>query len=197
MGDPHNVAGLPYNVGTCKAGGVSLFLGTRQYLGIGSSRISANRTPSIVCCPTFRVQMRSVQRRTHQVVLRRCRSLLLQRHRCQRPPGLRYGIRLAGIGLYQEQAVVCTFTNLSRSYKLGTSVCEIYDTNVTVFFRVEQEAADQAAVMEEQALDRPAGCHSILNVGAKAGEERRFVQARTLAKLQTPVSMPKTLDAQG
>lgn len=23
MGDPHNVAGLPYNVGTCKAGGVS------------------------------------------------------------------------------------------------------------------------------------------------------------------------------
>lgn len=23
MGDPHNVAGLPYNVGTCNAGGVS------------------------------------------------------------------------------------------------------------------------------------------------------------------------------
>lgn len=23
MGDPHNVAGLPYNVGTCTAGGVS------------------------------------------------------------------------------------------------------------------------------------------------------------------------------
>jgi acetylxylan esterase len=23
MGDPHNVAGLSYNVGTCKAGGVS------------------------------------------------------------------------------------------------------------------------------------------------------------------------------
>jgi acetylxylan esterase len=25
MGDPHNVAGLPYNVGTCTAGGVSNF----------------------------------------------------------------------------------------------------------------------------------------------------------------------------
>jgi acetylxylan esterase len=25
MGDPHNVAGLPYNVGTCKAKGVSTF----------------------------------------------------------------------------------------------------------------------------------------------------------------------------
>jgi len=25
MGDPHNVAGLPYNVGTCAAGGVSSF----------------------------------------------------------------------------------------------------------------------------------------------------------------------------
>lgn len=23
MGDPHNIAGLPYNVGTCTAGGVS------------------------------------------------------------------------------------------------------------------------------------------------------------------------------
>jgi acetylxylan esterase len=24
MGDPHNVNGLPYNVGTCRAGGVSI-----------------------------------------------------------------------------------------------------------------------------------------------------------------------------
>lgn len=30
MGDPHNIAGLPYNVGTCTAGGVSAIPQRRQ-----------------------------------------------------------------------------------------------------------------------------------------------------------------------
>lgn len=35
MGDPHNQVGLPYNVGTCKAGGVSILLLTKlqNFLG--------------------------------------------------------------------------------------------------------------------------------------------------------------------
>lgn len=63
MGDPHNVNGLPYNVGTCKAGGVS-----------ASPSLCTLFLPSLtirpVRCPTKRLQMFASQPEHHPVILR-------------------------------------------------------------------------------------------------------------------------------
>ena len=48
MGDPHNVAGLPYNVGTCTSGGVSTY--KRPVVSLARIR-ATNSDKILVLCP--------------------------------------------------------------------------------------------------------------------------------------------------
>lgn len=61
MGDPHNVKGLPYNVGTCQAGGVS------ECPSLGSPCKLTQRT--IVCCPPEWLPVQAGQHKHDSVVL--------------------------------------------------------------------------------------------------------------------------------
>ena len=94
MGDPHNVAGLPYNVGTCNAKGVS-------HITLG--RLEGTKTlTAAVRRPPQRLQVLAGQPGHHPVVLRLDRPLLLQRQRRQLAPAVRQQVRPTGACLYQE-----------------------------------------------------------------------------------------------
>jgi acetylxylan esterase len=68
MGDPHNVNGLPYNVGTCRAGGVS---------ASPSLFVVSCLTKTLVCSSPKRLQMFARQPEYHPVILRLDRPVLL------------------------------------------------------------------------------------------------------------------------
>jgi hypothetical protein len=63
MGDPHNRNGLPYNVGTCKAQGVSIHsIKLLQHIRL---------TRNTVCCPSCWLPMQACQHE-HNPKLLRC-----------------------------------------------------------------------------------------------------------------------------
>ena len=52
MGDPHNRSGLPYNVGTCRAGGVSFLLPSSNLQANTNQRLQfAQRPAGFTCSP--------------------------------------------------------------------------------------------------------------------------------------------------
>lgn len=93
MGDPHNRAGLPYNVGTCTAQGVRWTPNSPLH--------SANE--ETVRCPPRRLPVLARQHLHHPVILRCCRPILLHRQRCQHPPAVRQQVRLPSPCFHQEQ----------------------------------------------------------------------------------------------
>jgi hypothetical protein len=103
MGDPHNRVGLPYNVGTCQAQGVSLSLQLAPVDPPPTNNAISVRRPS----PGLPVLAR--QHQHHQVVLRLHRPLLLQRQRRQLPPAVRQQVRLPGSGFHQDQGHCLNF----------------------------------------------------------------------------------------
>lgn len=95
MGDPHNRNGLPYNVGTCKAQGVSSPSSHSQVLSLTAT--SVRRTP-------LRIFLLARQHQHHPELLRLPGPILLQRKRRQPPPAVRQHLRKPGPCLHQEQA---------------------------------------------------------------------------------------------
>jgi hypothetical protein len=115
MGDPHNIAGLPYNVGTCTNKGVSNISPPPLSSSLRSHLI-LTRCLS-VRCPPQRLQVLTRQPGSYPVVLRLDRSLLLQWQRCQLSPAVRQQVRLSGPCLHQEGHWNC----LKRHTRLSTS----------------------------------------------------------------------------
>ena len=70
MGDPHNRNGLPYNVGTCKAQGVSLPFSHPQLLLLTSTSVRR---------PPLRILLLARQHQHHPELLRLPGPILLQR----------------------------------------------------------------------------------------------------------------------
>lgn len=95
MGDPHNVAGLSYNVGTCKAGGVSSSLLILPVIW--------KLTKREVCRSSQWLQMLASQHQHHPELLRLSGPVLLQRKRCQPPPAVCQHLRKPGSRLHQDQ----------------------------------------------------------------------------------------------
>ena len=117
MGDPLYVAGLPYEVGTCNAGGVrnshfsspfhafsafarGLSMWVKYWFRFSLTRafcviFLVRRSPSWILLPIGRQD---------PVVLRCGRSLLLQRQRRQHSPGIRERVRPGRPGFRPEQA---------------------------------------------------------------------------------------------
>ena len=103
MGDPHNRNGLPYNVGTCKAQGVSpLFL----------QLLVSLLTDTLVRRPPYWIHLCTCQQQHHSELLRLSGPILLQWKRRQPPPAVRQHLRHSGPQLHQEQdhclGVPCT-----------------------------------------------------------------------------------------
>lgn len=97
MGDPHNRAGLPYNVGTCTTQGVSILAQQSIKLKTHTNRSSPVRRPSRWLPVLTR------QHKYHQVILR-CRGpVLLHRQRRQHPSAVRQQVWLSGSGLHQDK----------------------------------------------------------------------------------------------
>ena len=95
MGDPHNRNGLPYNVGTCKAQGVSFTVVRIQSC--------SSLTSFSVCRPPQRLHMLASQHQHHSELLRLSGPVLLQWKRCQPSPAVCQHIRKPGSQLHQEQ----------------------------------------------------------------------------------------------
>jgi hypothetical protein len=135
MGDPHNRAGLPYNVGTCKAQGVSL-------LCLPSKSLTNDDIS--VCRPSSGLPVLSRQHQHHQVVLRLCRPLLLQRQRRQLAPAVRQQVRLPGFGLHQDQGHCLDIWSF-RFMKLQCALCteqrSLYILNITQFHNTKIHVA--------------------------------------------------------
>lgn len=115
MGDPHNVVGLPYNVGTCQGQGVSSSCLSRVVIAargrvaqcLGRSGHIGGLTlipPTPVRRSPARIPVLAGQPGHHPVILRRGGSLLLQRLRHQPSPAVRQHLRPGGAGLYPAEA---------------------------------------------------------------------------------------------
>lgn len=94
MGDPRWQYGLAYQVGTCRAGGVSPLFPTR----VSTKELTRN----VVCRPSL--QLCLSERQQGPVVLRLPRSLLLYREQPGCAPGVRGCVWTAGPHLHQQQA---------------------------------------------------------------------------------------------
>lgn len=105
MGDPHNRNGLPYNVGTCKAQGVSPLL---------LQLLVSLLTSTLVRRPPCWIHLRTCQQQHHPELLRLSGSILLQRKRRQPPPAVRQHLRQPGSHLHQEQGH-CLSASLART----------------------------------------------------------------------------------
>jgi acetylxylan esterase len=95
MGDPRNIPGGPYSVGTAKGPGVS-FVHCRLPDFLLTILVSVRPK-------TFGVHLLCV-RKQNPVLLRLCRPLLLERKRCQRSPRLWSRIRSGCSQVRQQQA---------------------------------------------------------------------------------------------
>jgi hypothetical protein len=100
MGDPHNANGLPYNVGTCRAGGVSFSI-LRKSASRPYGQLTCFRP---VCRPPQRLQVLAREPQHHPVLLRLDGPVLLQRQRRQQPPAVCEQVRNPGSQLHQVQA---------------------------------------------------------------------------------------------
>jgi len=131
MGDPHNRNGLPYNVGTCKAQGVSLPFSHTQLLLL---------TPTSVRRPPLRVLLLARQHQHHPELLRLSGPILLQRKRRQPPPAVRQHLRKPGPYLHQEQAHCLDVSCMRRGGKenwpaptVGVTLRCKYESNEHVY----------------------------------------------------------------
>lgn len=96
MGDPHNVVGLPYNVGTCQAQGVSPIMVWR-FRGLELTKQTVRR-------PAQGLPVLAGQNVHYPVVLRLDRPLLLHGQRRQLAPAVWQQVRSAGPRLHQDPA---------------------------------------------------------------------------------------------
>lgn len=126
MGDPHNVAGLPYNVGTCRAGGVSF---TADLNGSHSQLTTLDR---LVCRSPQRLPVQPGKPLDHPVVLRLDRPLLLQRQRRQLAPAVRQQVRTAGSGFHQGAPGCCVSANLAGYLIIG---CSLYIVHTRILYK--------------------------------------------------------------